>query len=73
VSATRILALVLVAAGVLGLVYGGFDYVRDTHEARLGSLDFAIGRRHTILVPSWLSVCAIGAGIALLLLGRSRP
>ncbi len=72
-SATRILAIVLVAAGVLGLIYGGFDYVRDTHDAKLGSLEFAIRSRHTILVPAWLSVCAIGAGLALLLLGRSRP
>jgi TRAP-type C4-dicarboxylate transport system permease small subunit len=69
----RIFAIVLVAAGVLGLVYGGFDYVRDTHEAKLGSLELAIRSRHTILVPTWLSLCAIGAGIALLLLGRSRP
>ncbi len=72
-SAMRILAIILVAAGVLGLVYGGFDYMRDSHDAKLGSLEFAIRSRHTILVPTWVSVCAIGAGLALLVLGRGRP
>lgn len=72
-NAARILAIVLVVAGVLGLIYGGFDYVRDTHEAKLGTLEFAIRSRHTIVVPVWLSVCAVVAGVALLLLGRSKP
>jgi hypothetical protein len=73
VNAARILAIVLIVAGVLGLIYGGFDYFRDTHEAKLGSLEFAIRSRHTLLVPTWISVAAVGAGVALLLLGRSKP
>lgn len=71
-NAARILALILIIAGVLGLIYGGFDYFRDNHAAKVGSLEFAIRTRHTILVPTWLSVGAIGAGVVLLLLGRSK-
>jgi hypothetical protein len=72
VSAARVLSIILIAAGVLGLVYGGFDYVRDSHEAKLGALEFAIRSRHTLLVPTWISVATIGAGVAFLLLGRSN-
>lgn len=71
-NAARILAIVLVAAGVIGLLYGGFDYFRDSHEAQLGSLQFAIRSRHTLVVPTWISVGAIAAGVALLLLGRNK-
>jgi TRAP-type C4-dicarboxylate transport system permease small subunit len=73
VSATRILAIILVVAGVLGLVYGGFDYFHDSHEAKLGSLEFAIRSRHTLVFPTWASVGAICVGVVLLLLGRSKP
>jgi TRAP-type C4-dicarboxylate transport system permease small subunit len=72
VNAARILAIILIVAGVLGLVYGGFDYLRDNHEATVGSLQFAIRSRHTVVVPTWASLVAIGAGVALLLLGRTK-
>jgi TRAP-type C4-dicarboxylate transport system permease small subunit len=73
VNAARILAIILIVAGVLGLIYGGFDYMHDNHEATVGSLQFAIRSRHTVVVPIWVSVVAIGAGAALLLLGRTKP
>jgi hypothetical protein len=34
-NATRIAAIVLIVAGILGLVYGGFGYTKNTHEAKL--------------------------------------
>lgn len=37
-SAVRILAIVLIIAGPLGLVYGHFSYTRETQEAE--SFDF---------------------------------
>ena len=36
-NATKIAAIVLIAAGILGLVYVGFSYTKDTHEAKLFS------------------------------------
>ena len=32
----RIAAIVLIVAGVLGLVYGGFSVTRETHQAKVG-------------------------------------
>ena len=38
-SAVKIVAIVLIAAGILGLVYGSFSYTKETHEAKIGSLE----------------------------------
>ena len=38
----RIVAIVLVVVGVLALVYGGFTYTTETHQANIGPLDFSI-------------------------------
>jgi hypothetical protein len=35
----KIAAIVLIAAGILGLVYGGFSYTKETDEAKIGSLE----------------------------------
>jgi uncharacterized membrane protein YpjA len=32
-NAVKIMAIVLLVAGVLGLVYGSFSYTQETHEA----------------------------------------
>jgi hypothetical protein len=33
------LAIVLIVAGALGLVYGGFTYTKETHEAKLEPIE----------------------------------
>lgn len=66
-NAVKMLAIVLIAAGVLGLVYGGFTYTRETHEARLGPIELSIKDKETVNVPVWAGVGAIMAGMALLL------
>ena len=35
-NALKSVAIVLIVAGVLGLVYGSFSYTRETHEVKLG-------------------------------------
>lgn len=72
-NAARVVAIVLIAAGVLGLVYHRFTYTRQAHEARLGSLALSLQQRETIHVPDWVSVGAIVAGTGLLLLGGRKP
>ena len=69
----RIVAIVLIAAGVLGLVYGSFSYTKETHSAKLGSLELSMKDKETVNVPQWLSVGGIVAGVLLLLLGGRKP
>ena len=63
----RILAIVLIVAGVLGLVYGCFSYTKQTHEAKLGPLEFSLKEKETVNVPQWAGVGAIAVGVVLLL------
>ena len=65
-NAVKILAIVLIAAGVLGLVYGSFSYTKETHQAKLGSVELSIKEKQTVNVPVWAGVGAIVIGSALL-------
>jgi TRAP-type C4-dicarboxylate transport system permease small subunit len=71
-NAVKIGALLLIVAGILGLVYGGFSYTKETHEAKLGSLELSIKDKQTINIPVWAGVGAIVIGGALLLFGSKR-
>lgn len=68
-SAVRIVAVVLIVAGVLGLVYGSFSYTKETHEAKLGPIELSVSDKETVNVPDWISVGAIVIGGLLLLVG----
>jgi hypothetical protein len=69
-SMLKIVAILLIAAGIVGLVYGGITYTRTTHEAKVGPLELSIEDQKTFPVPVWAGVVAIVAGGALLLFGR---
>jgi hypothetical protein len=71
-NAVRMAAIVLIAAGVLGLVYGSFSYTRDTHDAKLGPLEVSVKDRETVNIPVWAGVGAIVIGGALLLVGGKK-
>jgi uncharacterized membrane protein YdcZ (DUF606 family) len=66
-SATKILAIVLIVAGLLGVMYGKFSYTKETHDAKLGPLELSFKEKQTVNVPAWAGVAAIMAGAALLL------
>ena len=66
-NAIKIAAIVLVVAGVLGLAYGKFSYTKETHEAKIGSLELSVKDKETVNVPVWAGVAAIVIGGVLLL------
>ena len=71
-SAVQIVAIVLVVAGILGLVYGTFSYTKETHDVKLGPLALSVQEKQTVNVPIWAGVGAIVAGGGLLLLARKK-
>ena len=72
-SLSKIAALLLIVAGVLGLVYGSFSYTKQTHEAKLGPIELSVKEQQTVNVPVWVGAAAVVAGLALLALGsKSR-
>ena len=63
----RMIAIVLLAAGVLALVYGGFGYTRQTHDAKVGPLEISVSENQRVNVPVWAGVLLAVAGGGLLL------
>lgn len=66
----KVLALILLAAGTLILVYRGFTYTSKKHTASLGSIDFSLKEKKRLEIPVWAGVVAIVAGAGLLILPR---
>jgi len=62
----KLLGIVLVAAGLLGLLYGGFSYTKDSHDIKLGPVELSLKEKQSVNVPAWAGVAAIVAGAALL-------
>lgn len=71
-NAARIVGIVLIAAGALALVYGGFSYTKDTTAVKLGPLELSVKEKKTVDLPIWLGVGAIVAGGLLLVLGGKK-
>jgi len=71
-EAVKVVAIVLIAAGILGLVYGTFSYTKETHDVKLGPIEMSVKEKQTVNVPVWSGVGAIGAGAILLLMRRKK-
>lgn len=71
-SAMKFAGIALIAAGILGLVYGGFSYTKETHEAKIGPIGLSVKDKQTVHVPVWAGVGAVLIGGALLVFGGKR-
>ena len=69
-SGTKILGIVLLVAGLLGLLYGHFDYTKETHEGQIGPFKFSVAEKETAVIPSWASLAVMVAGVVLLVINR---
>jgi len=66
-NSVKMFAIVLIAAGALGLTYGSFTYTKETHQTKLGSIELSVADKETVNVPIWVSIVALAAGAVLLL------
>ena len=72
-SAVKIMAIVLIVAGIVVLLYGKFSYTKETHDVKLGPLEMSIAEKETVNVPLWAGVMAIvGGGVLLLYDSKKR-
>ncbi len=71
-SAIRIIAIILIVAGVIGLVYGQITYTKETHDAKIGPLEFQVKEKKTVNIPVWAGVGSIAVGVILLLKKNSH-
>ncbi len=69
---TRMAGIALLLAGLLGLIYGSFSYTKETHEAKIGSLELSVKDKETVNIPVWAGVAAIVLGGGLLGFGSRK-
>lgn len=68
-----VLFLILLALGILALIYGGFSYPGETHDADLGPIEFSVTEKEHVNVPVWAgaALVIVGAGGFLLTLRKT--
>jgi hypothetical protein len=72
-SAVKIMAMGLIVAGIVVLLYGKFRYTNETHDIKLGQIELSVAEKQTVNVPVRGGVGAIvGGGVLLLYSGRKR-
>ena len=49
----KIAAIALIVAGVLALLYGGFSYTKETHQAKVGPISLSVQEKETVNIPVW--------------------
>lgn len=69
-NAVKVMAIVLIVAGALGLAYGSFSYTKETQEVKLGPLELSVKNKETVNIPVWAGVGAIAAGLLLLVVRK---
>lgn len=66
----KLMGLLLVVAGGLALVYGGFTYTKTTHDTQIGPIELSVHEKQAVNVPLWAGVAAIVLGGVLLVVGK---
>ena len=71
-NATKLMGIILIAAGCLGLVYGGFSYTKETTGVKLGPIELKVQEKENVTVPLVVSAGAIALGVFLLVAGGRK-
>ena len=69
-SASKLLAILLIVGGGVALAYGGFSYTKETHAADIGDVHLAVHERQRVNIPVWAGLGAVVGGIVLLVTSR---
>jgi len=67
-DAIKLVAIILIIAGILALLFGGFSFTKEKHTAHIGSIDLSLKEKEHVNVPLWAGVAAIVVGAGLLLM-----
>ena len=63
----RVLGIVLLVLGILGIAYGGFSYNREKTAAQIGPVRVHVTEKEHVNVPLWAGVLVSAVGVALIL------
>ena len=68
----KIVGIILLALGTAVLVWRGFNYTSEKHEAHLGPIDFEVKEKKRVEFPTWAGVLAIIAGTVMVVFPGRR-
>jgi hypothetical protein len=68
----KVVGILLIVGGVLGVVFSSFSFTKETHEAKLGPIELSVKEKQTVNIPVWASVAAIVVGGVLLVAGGRK-
>jgi uncharacterized membrane protein len=69
---SKLIGVILIVAGVLALLYGGFSFTKETHDIKLGPIELSVKEKESVNVPIWAGVGAIAVGALLLVMGGKK-
>ncbi len=67
-----IIGLVLIALGVVGLIYGGITYTSSKDVVNLGSVHLQVDQKKQIPLSPIAGAAAVAIGTTLIVIGRRR-
>ncbi len=69
-NTTKLIGIILVVGGLLGLLYGGFSYTKETTGLKLGPIELKVQEKERINIPLIVSAGGLALGVFLLVTGR---
>jgi len=67
----KTLGIILIALGLVGLVWGGFTYTTREKVVELGPIDVSRDKTHSVPLPPILGAVALIGGILLLVTDKT--
>lgn len=68
----KMIGVILLVLGALGLMYGGFSYTQDSTKAKIGPIELKVQQKERVNIPLWGSIAALAAGGVLVFSDRRR-
>ena len=66
----KLVAILLIVGGTLGLMYGGFSYTKETGSADIGPIHLQVNEKQRVNIPLWAGIAAVVGGLVLLVTAR---
>ena len=68
----KTIGIVLIAIGLIGVIWGGVTYVKDRDTANLGPISLTVEHKDRVSIPPAFGAAALVMGGVLVVLSRKR-
>ena len=58
----RMIGIVLIIVGAIGIIWGGIGYIKDRDTTHIGPVDIVVEKKGRISIPPVVGVAALVAG-----------